>query len=449
MCIIKKRNDGDNMNLRRRTGNQRITKEAHDSTGHFKHEGGSRKFAFQSSCGLTSSLSQLSPKSHRTLEGIVRRALDTEAEGTNLQNARYFAQHSRNDMAELNRRSIPVTEQALVEEVARWLFSDMVSRRREASPSRLVTHCLLDELDWRFPSRYAASKALKRTAEEKGFSSPLSESDLSKLENTGQGVSVGRISETMSLLNVNIFLRPYFGAARLCLYNSPPSHHISNGMPKSEASSDSVPYAILRKALFDALIQEMEFGNEPLLILAPFSIVLRITRLIPVYPWSDNEELWKSKISLFRDQLAESQGVSVNQIEIAPAESREVLTWDARSIPKGTALLVSLLDLGSPLLANSNPVSPESQSGGKETPILVRKLKNAFDKLTDSFGALDLFMAHADIATHLASTPSREEPRVLGPLPRGLALGGTQSAHLLIHMVELLSQIGYDFKKKE
>ena len=179
-----------------------------------------RKLAFQSSHGLTVPLSQLSPKSHRTLESIMRRAVITETEGANRKAVSFFAHCSRSDMAELERHSIPAHELALMEEVSRLLFSAMLSQRRETAPGRLLAHCLLDELDWRFPSRYAASKALQRLATEKGLASSLSESDLSKLENTGKGVSAERISETIYLLGSTVNIRQYFGPARLCTISS-------------------------------------------------------------------------------------------------------------------------------------------------------------------------------------------------------------------------------------
>lgn len=175
-----------------------------------------RKIAFQSHHGLTVPLSQLSPKSHRTLESIMRRAVLTEAEGADRKAASFFAHNSRSDMAELERHSVPAHELALMEEVSRLLFSTMLPQRSETAPSRLLADCLLKELDWRFPSRYAASKALQQLAAEKGLESPLSESDLSKLENTGKGVSAERISETIYLLGSTVNIRPYLGPARLC-----------------------------------------------------------------------------------------------------------------------------------------------------------------------------------------------------------------------------------------
>lgn len=179
-----------------------------------------RKLAFQFPHGLTVPLSQLSPKSHRTLESIMRRAVLTEAEGADRKAASFFAHNSRSDIAMLERHNVPAHELALMEEVSRLLFSEMLPQRRETVPSRLLAHCLLDELDWRFPSRYAASKALQRLAAEKGLESPLSESDLSKLENTGKGVSAERISETIYLLGSSANIRTYFGPARLCEINS-------------------------------------------------------------------------------------------------------------------------------------------------------------------------------------------------------------------------------------
>ena len=175
-----------------------------------------RKLVFQSPHGLTVPLSQLSPKSHRTLESILKRAHIAEVEGADRKAASFFSHCSRSDMAELERHSVHAYELALIEEVSRSLFSAMLPQRPETAPGRLLAHCLLDELDWRFPSRYAASKALQRLAAEKGLASSLSESDLSKLENTGKGVSAERISETIYLLGSTVNIRKYFGPARLC-----------------------------------------------------------------------------------------------------------------------------------------------------------------------------------------------------------------------------------------
>ena len=175
-----------------------------------------RKLAFRSPHGLTVPLSQLSPKSRRTLESILSRAHIAEAEGVDRKAASFFAHTSRSDMAELERHNVHAYELALIEEVSRLLFSEMLPRRRETVPGRLLAHCLLDELDWRFPSRYAASKALQRLAAEKGLASSLSESDLSKLENAGKGVSAERISETIYLLGSTAIIRQYSGLARLC-----------------------------------------------------------------------------------------------------------------------------------------------------------------------------------------------------------------------------------------
>jgi hypothetical protein len=179
-----------------------------------------RKLAFQSPHVLTVPLSQLSPNSLRTLESILKRAHTTEVEGADRKTASFFAHCSRSDMAMLERHNVHAYELALIEEVSRLLFSAMLPQRPEAAPGQILAHCLLDELDWRFPSRYAASKALQRLAAEKGLASSLSESDLSKLENTGKGVSAERISETIYLLGSAFSIRQYFGPARLCEISS-------------------------------------------------------------------------------------------------------------------------------------------------------------------------------------------------------------------------------------
>jgi hypothetical protein len=400
--------------------------------------------AFQSSCGFAIPLSQLSPKSHRAFDKILSCALITEAEGVGHNAVRSFAFHSRNEIAELRRQGISVSETALIEEVARWLFSDMLSRRRETTPNRLLANCLLDELDWRYPSRYAAAKALRRVAQEKGAAGSLSESDLSKLDNSGHGVSAERISEAIFLLNSNIEIRPNLGAARLFVLQPLITPDSSSNESNSASSSWTLHYPILRKTMYDMLICDVERGNEPYIVMAPFNAGQMPKRLVPIHPWSDNEEAWKKSITMNRDRLAALQGVSIDGIEITPTESREALSWDARSIPKDTAILVSIFDVGSPLLATSlclqydiAPVKNCSIDDRAVEPNLTNRLLCTLGKLRDVFGILDLFQAHADVATILATNPP-QNPSVPGPLPRPLALGGVQSVYLLIHIVDRL-----------
>lgn len=381
--------------------------------------------------------------------------------------ARHFAHRIREELALIGRGGISLGESAVLEEFGRSLFLDIAHRASEpTSPKRLLAQLLLDEVDWHFPTRYAAYRWLESKTRKEGLSPWCGESEFLELEHSGKVISAERMSEAFYLFGLSVFTRPYLGRHRLIIQNNTYSH---NDDSKQDADVSNSLKANMHRFLVNGLADPLQ---EPLGILVPLQSHSKPTRLVPIHTWRSKasaSNYYSKLIEAARDKLAEKAGTKLEKIQVEDTKSREILS-DKLALPSDNAnyaILTSLLDLGSPLLdhaaclfvrfpaddscpavsASFREPLPEDKNTAK---LFTATLEDKIEMLhTYEISTLDLFFAHADIAALLAkkhfeglgSTKDDSDSVdknlvcVNGPLPRALGLGGIQSCYLFLYLI--------------
>lgn len=434
----------------------------------------SNNLALQMPYGLTAPIG-LSDVVERALDRIVEKYLFYQVDPNRSDDKRYaareFSARVRTEIAQLERQVISCEERKAVEEFGRSLFLDILYRATEpVLPNQLLTRLLLDETDWHFPSRYAASKGLQRLAHEKGLSTYLRESDFSKLEHNGRGVSAERMSETFYLLGLSVLARPYLGSHRLIVQNGTSS--LNNDL-KQDANVMNNLEATMQRFFVNDLADPLQ---EPLGILVPLQSYSKPTQLVPVHTWrskSSMSDSYSKLIEAARDKLAERAGTKLEKIQVHDTESRDILSGKLTlSLDNADcAILTSLLDISAPILENTTcisvrlptddsyhavngasffePIPNDLEKVRQLTATLEDKIK---DIHTTGLNILDVFFAHANIAATFArkyqdtikSTSSdislfdNNPECIYGPLPMALGLGGIQSFYLFLYLTNRL-----------
>lgn len=370
----------------------------------------------------------------------------------------------REEIAALDRRNVPLATRAAVEEFARALAERVASEHQPPVRSdSILAQSLLAEIDWRFPSRYAATRVV----------SNLSQSDLSKLETTGRGVSAERMSAALAALGVGVSLRPVRTTARVIPKRL-------SAVRSEAAAGDKALNENARAQLIDRpidiwangltprspiqllLLRIISGGNEELSLHAaalgtdPEPMVLLrkphpkspVRRLLVTRPWAwaipdaagTQEKRLDEIASEIREAIAAEQRES---IEVVKAADRTVLQYSSKGIADDLLILGSILDLGTPLFENTrmhgwverpgiDPVVQrvEGYRFGSRLRALSKSLRDLAGFIGDT-GHLDLLTQFSELGSSLC-----ERGVLPGPVARSVPVGpGVQTVLLLDYLV--------------
>lgn len=370
------------------------------------------------------------PRIKTLLNEIFRIALEVEGlERPHAVGIRHFAVQAYQTCATVDGTSD--SEKAMVIGISYGLYKQMLARQRgNLPPERILTKEIMDVLGWYHPSMYGASRDLTRRAKQQGFKLQISESDLSKLKNTGRGISVPRLSQIVSLMEPG--LQP--GNLQVMVRTGDPEEEQPNHtLFRQLLCVLSPPHYSLSWQPFAVLVQP---GSGP------------VKRLWAIPPWGYSNKTmgeWKHIIELARKDLG--QGI---EVELA-ANRTPLYYWAPASVPAETGLLVSLLDMGCPLLDTLNCllVRPANEAGiefpfrdpfAAEPAQMRRDFLEAVEQLRRSeYDILDVFLAHAAAAAWFNAEHCAQGAEIAETLPYQIGFGGIQSLYLFFYLTNQLS----------
>lgn len=367
----------------------------------------------------------------------------------------------REEIAALDRRNVPLATRAAVEEFARALVERVTSEHQPpVSSDSILAQSLLAEIDWRFPSRYAATRVV----------SNLSQSDLSKLETTGRGVSAERMSAALGTLGVGVSLRPVRTTARVfakrlsavrseaatgdkALNENARAQHFNRPIDKwAKGLTPQSPVQLLLLRLISGGKEEpsshpaaLGADPEPMVLLRKPHPKSPVRRLLVTRPWAWAAAGMQEKRL---DEVASEIGKAIaaeqrEPIEVVKAADRTVLQYSSEGIADDLLILGSILDLGTPLFENTrmhgwvqspgiDPVVQrvEGYRFGSRLRALSKSLRDLASFIGDT-GHLDLLTQFSELGSSLC-----ERGVLPGPVARSVPVGpGVQTVLLLDYLV--------------